>query len=493
MALLKKELERNITPPLDARVDVVHSQGAAVIRVTVPNGPAKPYALSQSRIFVRQEAETSEAVRDEIVQMVLSRRQAVTVAEPPVPEVRAPEPVQFASVPPPAVPEAERPAAAPEPVSIEQPLPAIGVEIIAADERKGGRYFTIRDLRNGNVVQNVTLASARKLWSYAINQYLTNPVDPVRVTWSGDLGLWQAGRRAKKLRYDLVLRRPDGSLRVFYGVTADGMTGPWAQFLQAEDKVEGEGEVKAEVAAAAEAPLVFQVQPEEPAKAPAAEEAWAGAVAAAEPEVRAEVPAQVVQEAEPVAKPRSRSRRRKTRVESKPEAVVQTKAEMGAETEVLAVTEVTAEAPVEGPAKVSDQAEGQVEGPTKVIDQVAGQMEGPAEAVGQTEGQVEAETAVKAQAVAESKPKSRSRRRKPKTKSLPEVTSSVEAAVEALSGSAPDDRVSPQPEAETTAPGVPAELIAEPTASAMPDAEAASEARPTKGRSRSSKSHGVAS
>ena len=25
-------------------------------------------------------------------------------------------------------------------------------------------------------------------------------------------------------------------MRVFYGVTADGMTGPWAQFLKAEDR-----------------------------------------------------------------------------------------------------------------------------------------------------------------------------------------------------------------------------------------------------------------
>ncbi len=32
------------------------------------------------------------------------------------------------------------------------------------------------------------------------------------------------------------MRLPDGRIRVFYGVTADGMTGPWARFLQAEDR-----------------------------------------------------------------------------------------------------------------------------------------------------------------------------------------------------------------------------------------------------------------
>ncbi len=52
------------------------------------------------------------------------------------------------------------------------------------------------------------------------------------------MGLWQVARRAKKLRYDLVLRQADGGMRVFYGVTADGMAGPWQQFLKEEDRAE---------------------------------------------------------------------------------------------------------------------------------------------------------------------------------------------------------------------------------------------------------------
>ncbi|MEJ5199961.1 MAG: hypothetical protein WHX53_13640, partial [Anaerolineae bacterium] len=114
--------------------------------------------------------------------------------------------------------------------------PAVGVEIIASEERLGVRYFTVRDLRNCNTVHNVTAESARRLWSYAINQYLKQPVDVGKVTWSGDYGLWRASRRARKWRYDLVKRQPDGSVRVFYGVTADGMDGPWAQFLKDEDR-----------------------------------------------------------------------------------------------------------------------------------------------------------------------------------------------------------------------------------------------------------------
>ena len=116
--------------------------------------------------------------------------------------------------------------------------PAIGVEVLSTEERKGTKYFSIRDLRNGNVIHNVSLTSARKLWSYAINQHQTNPVNPGKVTWNGDIGLWQVARRAKKLRYDLVLRQSDGHVRVFYGVTADGMLGHWQQFLKEEDKAE---------------------------------------------------------------------------------------------------------------------------------------------------------------------------------------------------------------------------------------------------------------
>jgi hypothetical protein len=256
---LKKEVERNVTPPLEVSVDVIRTQGVPVLRAVIPNGPEKPYALGQTRVYVREEGETTEAVRDELVQLVLQGRQLAEATEA-TEEVAAPVEAPAAVQPAPAeaprektVPAPRRPRVAPPRPAMPAPaeaageesgvsLPTIGVELVSMEERKGGRYFAIRDLRNGNVVQNVTIHSARKLWSYAINQHLTHPGGPENVTWRGDLGLWQAARRAKKLRYDLVLRMPDGKMRVFYGVTADGMTGPWAQFLLEEDRPEGEGD-----------------------------------------------------------------------------------------------------------------------------------------------------------------------------------------------------------------------------------------------------------
>jgi len=247
--LLKREIERNVTPPLDAAVDIIQSHGAPVLRAVIPNGTDKPYALGQTRVYIREEGETDEAVRDEIVRLVLG-------AQRPAPQVSAPvesiAPAAERGLKPartrPSVKRPEAPPhAAPQPAPSVEPvderdvtLPAIGVELVSMEERKGGRYFAIRDLRNGNVVQNVTIHSARKLWSYAINQHLTHPDGPDNVTWLGELGLWQAARRAKKLRYDLVLRMPDGKVRVFYGVTADGMSGRWSQFLLEEDRLEGD-------------------------------------------------------------------------------------------------------------------------------------------------------------------------------------------------------------------------------------------------------------
>jgi hypothetical protein len=250
VSLLKREIERGITPFVDVRVDVLQSMGVAVVRVIVPNGTDKPYALGQTHIYVRQEGETNEAVRDEIVQLVLGqrRRQPVAAAAP----VAAPVPASVSMNGRDGYDEAEDEGedelpdgdtnSAPVAVSNgrNEPSrpPAIGVEVLAAEERKGTRYYAIRDLRNGNVVHNVSPASARKLWSYAISQYQTNPIDPAKIIWNGEMGLWQVARRAKKLRYDLVLRQSGGDMRVFYGVTADGMVGPWQQFLQDEDRGE---------------------------------------------------------------------------------------------------------------------------------------------------------------------------------------------------------------------------------------------------------------
>jgi PHP family Zn ribbon phosphoesterase len=200
---LQEEVERRITPPLTVTVDVQTTQGAKVVRVAVPRGDDPPYAIDDNKVYVRSEAETSLAVRDEIVNLV---RRAQT------------EPT--------AVPVAE-------PVGRHVEPPRTGVEIVQTEERKGTLYHTMRDLRNGNVVKNVTRKSARRLWRYAITQAEEHPVEASQVEWHRDIGLLKQRKYAGRARYDLV-QREDGKLRFYYGVTEDGIHGEWAQLVGLE-------------------------------------------------------------------------------------------------------------------------------------------------------------------------------------------------------------------------------------------------------------------
>ena len=208
IALLKTEIQRKITPPLDVEITTVITHGRRVLQLSVPRGQEMPYALDDTNIYLRQEAETHVAVRDEIVSLVIHALPAGFV---PCPE------------------EGQGDQEATPPTGTEPP--GTGVQIVETVERKGTLYHTMKDLRNGNVVHNVTRSSARKLWRYAITEHESNPVQADKVQWQGDLGVWKSSRRAGKERYDLVQRMPDGQIHVYYGVTEDGIDGAWRMFL----------------------------------------------------------------------------------------------------------------------------------------------------------------------------------------------------------------------------------------------------------------------
>jgi hypothetical protein len=111
------------------------------------------------------------------------------------------------------------------------------VEVMTPEDRQGGRYYTMRDLRNGNVVKNVTRASARRLWHYAITQFneVANKIDQVEIQWEGNYGLILHHKQGKTDLFDLIQRTPQG-YRFFYGVTLDGIHGPWKVFAEEEDE-----------------------------------------------------------------------------------------------------------------------------------------------------------------------------------------------------------------------------------------------------------------
>jgi hypothetical protein len=239
IAQLEKEISNRISPPIHATIDVHETGGKKIIRVLVPRGSDPPYAVDDSKIYVRSETETGLAVRDEIVGLVL---RSPSLAQHAGETQAAAEPVDRPGTPvlPRVMPVNEVSEASRETVAESEDIelaPRTGVEVVSVEERNGGRYFTVRDLRNGNVVKNVTRTSARRLWHYAISEYARLPADlsHADVKWEGNLGLLGAHKQGKGMRYDLVQRAAEGN-RFFFGVTEDGIHGPWKALVGQEDE-----------------------------------------------------------------------------------------------------------------------------------------------------------------------------------------------------------------------------------------------------------------
>ncbi len=221
--LLRTEVQKSIAPPIELNIEVKNSEGKSVLVVGVPAGKETPYTLGTGQIYVRQENETSLAMRDEIVRLVKKSLDAELPSEVP-------------SLP---SPEEHIPNVEPEPTAEVSPSlavepPKTGAEIVEAIERDGARYYSIKDLRNGSVVRNVTRFSARHLWHYAITEREDHPVREEEVTWKGEIGLWKTYKRSGVRRYNLVQQDADGALHVYYGVTEEGIHGPWRAFVPEE-------------------------------------------------------------------------------------------------------------------------------------------------------------------------------------------------------------------------------------------------------------------
>jgi hypothetical protein len=126
--------------------------------------------------------------------------------------------------------------------------PRTGVEIIEVEPRNGVNYHTMQDLRNFQKVHNVTRKSARRLWHYAIVQHDHGLPELSEVLWhpEASIGLWRQSARAGATRYDLVSRQPDGSLRIFYGVTSDGLHAEWLELIKQAEEAGYQGPEPAE-------------------------------------------------------------------------------------------------------------------------------------------------------------------------------------------------------------------------------------------------------
>jgi hypothetical protein len=224
IAQLDKEISTRITPPLQCSIDTHDTNGRKILRVLIPRGDDPPYAVDDNKVYVRDEAETGLAVRDEIVSLVL-RKSGTRPAPAPKPEV---EKLVVAD---------EIPQSQTTPERDGESTPRTGVEVVRVDEREGISYYTMRDLRNGNEVKNVTRVSARRLWHYAITEFDQLPTDlsKVKIQWQGNIGLLEVQRQGKNVRYNLVEHTPKG-YRLYFGVTEDGVHGRWKALVGGDEE-----------------------------------------------------------------------------------------------------------------------------------------------------------------------------------------------------------------------------------------------------------------
>ncbi|MEI2608386.1 MAG: RNA-binding domain-containing protein [Candidatus Promineifilaceae bacterium] len=216
---LQEEITRNISPEPAVIVDSLPSQGERIVRIIVPADQDLPYALNTNQFYIRDEGESQLAVRDEIVRLVERRlgREGMT----PVKTAAA------AVIPPPPVPPTMSESAPGEIAS-----PRTGVEVVESQKRSGTVYHVLRDLRNGNLIKNVTQSSARKLWHYAIQQAEVGGPKLDHIRWQGNRALVNKRVKDGNTWYDLALRDPEGTIHIYYGVTDSGLDDAWLKLIE---------------------------------------------------------------------------------------------------------------------------------------------------------------------------------------------------------------------------------------------------------------------
>ena len=220
-------VSNRITPEPDIQIDTLPSQKKQVVRITVQPGQNIPYAIDNYQFYVRDEDETNLAVRDEVVRIVMRslEREGVTELAP----VPVPMPLPLPSPTPEAQPTTKhnkQNGRGSRSRSKKIEPPRTGVEIVDSEKRKGVIYHTVRDLRNGNHIQNVTKSSARKLWHYAISQVEDGKPDPKQINWQGNMALISRREKGDNTWYDLALREND-TIHVYFGVTDSGLNDDW--------------------------------------------------------------------------------------------------------------------------------------------------------------------------------------------------------------------------------------------------------------------------
>ncbi len=224
---LEKEVQNRLSPPIHLSIDIQTYNTQKIVRLLIPRGEEPPYALDDNKIYIRDEDETNIAVRDEIVTLVLRGKDlSASSVDSAIPI--QPEKSLIRESPPQILDE-----------EAETEAPRTGVEVIPPVNRGGKNFYSMRDLRNGNLVKNVTQTSARRLWQYAITKYneISQNLESQEITWHEEHGLLRQYKQGNNQLYDFILQAGTEH-RFFFGVTVDGIHGKWKSFLR-DDETNG--------------------------------------------------------------------------------------------------------------------------------------------------------------------------------------------------------------------------------------------------------------
>ncbi len=153
-----------------------------------------------------------------------------TVPAPPPAPLPAPPVIETTPQPVKAPPRAARRKGGETAVA-----PKSGIEILGVAERDGERYYTMRDLRGGRVLDDVTRRTARRLWRIAILEREGGLPDAGAIRWQGDRGYVGSETRDGVRRHTLAIRADDGAVRYFYAVADDGLDTAWRGLIGDED------------------------------------------------------------------------------------------------------------------------------------------------------------------------------------------------------------------------------------------------------------------
>ncbi|MEM7114471.1 MAG: RNA-binding domain-containing protein [Chloroflexota bacterium] len=219
---LGTHISNRFSPEPAVTIDNLPSQGKKIVRITIEPGREVPYAIDHNNFYVRDEDETNLAVRDEIVRLIekglgIERQQeesgktAVSSSQPSSPSQSAPTPTDKTKS------------------NVEHPR--TGVEVVNSQKRKGTYYHTVRDLRNGNLIKNVTRSSAKKLWHYAVSQAEAGQPKADSINWHNNMAVLDQRKKGDSTWYDLALRDND-ELHVYYGVTDSGLNESWLALVE---------------------------------------------------------------------------------------------------------------------------------------------------------------------------------------------------------------------------------------------------------------------